>query len=102
MKVLWVHNVPSGVESAGQFIFTLADAMRAIGTPVDLYATGSLRSVTRLSAARRKLTALSREYDLVHAQIGTACAYAAARARCARIVSLRGTEMLGCDTGSIW
>jgi teichuronic acid biosynthesis glycosyltransferase TuaC len=102
MKILWVHNVPPDVESAGQFIFTLADSMREVGTAVDLFATGSLRSVTRLAAARRKVTKLSENYDLVHAQFGTACAYAVARSRCPRIVSLRGTEMLGCDTGSLW
>jgi teichuronic acid biosynthesis glycosyltransferase TuaC len=102
MRILWVHNVPPGLESAGQFIFTLADAMREVGTAVDLFSTGSLRSVMRLAAARRKVSKLSEDYDLVHAQFGTACAYAAARSRCPRIVSLRGTEMLGCDTGPLW
>jgi glycosyltransferase involved in cell wall biosynthesis len=102
MKILWVHNVPTNVESAGQWMFGLAAAVQQLGVQVDLHATGSLRGVARLAAARRQVTNLSKEYDLVHAQFGSACAVVASRAKCRRLVSLRGTDLLGCDTGSLW
>jgi glycosyltransferase involved in cell wall biosynthesis len=102
MKVLWVHNVPANNEGACQWIFGLARAVRDSGVAVDLYATGSLRSVPRLIAARRRVAELSRQYDLVHCQFGTACAMVAAGAKCRRLVSLRGTDLLGCDAGSAW
>jgi glycosyltransferase involved in cell wall biosynthesis len=102
MRVLWVHNSPPRVESACVFVFILAEEMRRQGVQVDLYSTGSLRSVVRLMAARREVTRLSRQYDIVHAQFGSACACVSAGALCHRIVTLRGTELLGCDTGPLW
>jgi len=102
MRILWVHNVPANVESAGQWMFSLAGAVQNLSVHVDLHATGSLRGVAKLAAARKRVTELSARYDLVHAQFGSACAVVASRAKCPRIVSLRGTDLLGCDTGSLW
>ncbi|QEG36648.1 glycosyltransferase [Bythopirellula goksoeyrii] len=102
MRVLWVHNTPAHIESACPFIFILADEMRSQGIHVDLYSTGSLRGFARLNSVRRDVTHRSHDYDLVHAQFGSACAHVSARTPCRRIVSLRGTDLLGCDTGSAW
>ena len=101
MRILWVHNVPTNIVSAGAFVFDLAEEVRRQGIHLDLYATGSLRSGCRLAAARCEITGLSRNYDIC-ARIGSACAHVTARAKCRKIVSRRGTDLLGCDTGSPW
>jgi glycosyltransferase involved in cell wall biosynthesis len=76
--------------------------MQRQGANVDLHATGSLRGVTRMAAARRRVREKSAAYDLAHAQFGSACAVVTASARCRRVLTLRGTDLLGCDTGSAW
>jgi glycosyltransferase involved in cell wall biosynthesis len=102
MRILWVHNFSDRVVSAGVFMFSLAGELRRIGVDLDLYNTGSLRSFTNLLAARHKVARMSSQYDLVHAQFGSACALVTSRAKCPKVLSLRGTDLLGCDTGSWW
>ena len=100
MRVLWVHNFRPDNVAAGTWMFALAEAARRAGVDVDLHATASLRGAGRLLSARQRVTELSVEYDIAHAQFGSACGAATAGAQCRRVMSLRGTEMMGCDTGS--
>ncbi len=100
MRVLWVHNFRSHRLNADAWMHALAAAMRRAGVEVDLHATGSLRGLGRLLAVRRRITQASADYDVAHAQFGSACGVVTAQARCPRVLSLRGTEMLGCDAGS--
>jgi len=102
MRVLWVHNIPERALATCRFVHQLATEMREQGVTLELHATGSLRGVRRLLAARRRVTEISRNYDLAHAQFGSACAIVTARAHCPRVLTLRGTELLGCDTGTVW
>lgn len=100
MRVLWVHNFRSQRLNADAWMHALAAAMGRAGVEVDLHATGSLRGLGRLLAARRRITELSAAYDVAHAQFGSACGVVTAQSRCPRVLSLRGTEMLGSDAGS--
>jgi glycosyltransferase involved in cell wall biosynthesis len=101
MRALWVHNFPHHIVSSGVFMYRLADEVRRTGVEVDLFDTGSLRGVRRLLAAQRAVARAARGYDVVHAQFGSASALVASAAPGRKVLSLRGTDLLGCDTGSL-
>ncbi|QDS99804.1 glycosyltransferase [Adhaeretor mobilis] len=101
MKVLWTHNYSPTCQSSGVFMFLLADAMKEVGVDVHLHYTGSLRNAWRLRRTTEEIAELSRKFDIAHAQFGSACSLVTSRAVCPKIVSLRGTDLLGSDTGGL-
>ena len=101
MRALWVHNFPPETVSSGIFMHLLAKQVREMGVSIDLHYTGPLKSISNLIAASKKVTELSRNFDIVHAQYGSACGYVSSFARVPKILTLRGTDLLGSDTGSI-
>ncbi|MGA2258804.1 MAG: glycosyltransferase [Thermoguttaceae bacterium] len=102
MRVLWVHNFPPDVVSSGVFMHILYEQMRSLGVDVTLHYTGNLRSPVRMLRAARQLRAVAGEYDLVHAQFGSACGLITSFTPGAKLVTLRGTDLRGMDFGSVW
>lgn len=102
MRVLWVHNFPRHVVSGGVFMHVLLEQMRRQGVAITLLDTGNLRGPGLMLRAAREVRAASRDFDLVHAQFGSACGLITAAAHGRKLLSLRGTDLLGCDTGSLW
>src|SRR5437773_1279161 len=93
MRVLWPHNFNPGIRNAGVFMFSAAEGLRALGVDVELEYLGNLRSPMNLLRARTWLRARAKEFDLVHAQYGSACALAAsAVTTCPKVVSIRGND----------
>lgn len=92
MKVLWTHNFSPDNPVAGNFMYILKKGMQEMNVEIDLEYLGNLRSPFELVAARRRVKKLSAQYDLVHAQFGSACAYASAECLVPNIVSLRGSD----------
>jgi len=74
--------------------------MQSRGVEIDLYYTGSLRGLGAMRAAIA-LRGLGRQYDLVHAQYGSVCSWATSWATCAKLVTLRGTDVFGIETGRL-
>ncbi len=101
MRVLWVHNFPPDIVSSGVFMYILCEQVRALGIDVTLHYTGNLRSPLRMVRAARQLRAVARQYDLVHAQFGSACGLIASFSPGAKLVSVRGTDLRGMDFGSM-
>jgi len=99
MRVLWVHNCPPDAVSSGVFVDILAEAVRAAGVEVVKHYTGNLRGVGRLVRAAKVVRSTSSPFDLVHAQFGSACGWVASFARGPKLLTLRGTDMLGMDAG---
>lgn len=74
-------------------MYTLAEGVRACGVDLTMMYLGNLRSPRGLFTARRKVIRLASQYDLVHAQYGSACAVATAGIRTVpTVVSLRGSD----------
>lgn len=93
MKVLWTHNFDPSIPNAGVFMFKAADGLRELGIDIECEYLGNLRSPVNIMKARRRLKIISREYDLVHAQYGSACALATAAVdSCPKVLSLRGSD----------
>ncbi|MEO8683026.1 MAG: glycosyltransferase, partial [Vicinamibacterales bacterium] len=93
LRVLWTHNFAQEKPNSLVFINPAAAAIRARGVALELEYLGNLRSVVELVAARRRVRALSREFDIVHAQYGSACALASEAAEgVPKVVSVRGND----------
>src|SRR5262245_59176753 len=92
VRVLWTHNCNPAALSSLVYVNTAADGLRARGTDPWPESLGNLRSIANLRRARARVRELSRDYDLVHAQYGSACAVATAAAGIPRVVSIRGND----------
>ncbi len=93
MLILWTHNFNPDELNAGVFMFTAAEAIRALGVDVKLEYLGNLRSVLSILKAQEHVKKISKDFDLVHAQYGSACAIATLKAKnCPKVLSLRGSD----------
>ena len=64
--------------NAGCFMHTAANGLRALGVDVHFEFLGNLRSPCNLLAARKRVRLRARDFDIVHAQYGSACAFVTA------------------------
>jgi teichuronic acid biosynthesis glycosyltransferase TuaC len=92
MRVLWTHNFDPD-KSKQVYLQTTAEGVRKRGVDPYLEYLGNLRSVRNLWRARRRVRELSKKFDIVHAQYGSACALATAGADgIPKVVSIRGND----------
>lgn len=99
MKCLWTHNFPPEVEVAGVWMFELGESMRSLGIDVGFCYLGDLRKPSDLIRAIGVVRRESRDVDIVHAQFGSACGYVTSFAATPKLVSFRGSDLLGCTWG---
>ncbi len=93
MRILWTHNFDPDKPNSQVYMNTAAAGVQARGVDLHLEYLGNLRSIPNLLRARRRVRALSRAFDLVHAQYGSACALATMAASCLpKILSIRGND----------
>ena len=78
MRVLWTHNFDPLKLNAGCFMHTAANGLRALGVDVQFEFLGNLRYPWNLLAARKRVRLRARDFDIVHAQYGSACAFVTA------------------------
>jgi teichuronic acid biosynthesis glycosyltransferase TuaC len=75
------------------FMHTTAAGLRARGVDLRLEYLGNLRSPAQILRARAHIRRLATEYDLVHAQFGSACALVtAAAAGVPKLLTIRGSD----------
>ena len=93
MHVLWTHNFDPGIQNSGVFVHTLAKGVRARGVDLQLEYLGNLRSIPALLRARKRVRNMARDFDVVHAQYGSACAMVtAAAADTPKVLTIRGSD----------
>lgn len=93
MRILWTHNFDPDNPAKGVFMRTAAEGLSARGIEVQLEYLGNLRSPAQLLRARTHVRSMASSFDLVHAQFGSACAWATSFAEGAhRLLSLRGSD----------
>jgi len=93
MRVLWTHNFNPAKLNAGVFMFTAAEGLKAIGVDVQLEYLGNLRSPLNIFEAQKHVKKISKDFDLVHAQYGSACAIVTSAVKhCPKVLSLRGSD----------
>jgi glycosyltransferase involved in cell wall biosynthesis len=92
MKILWTHNFDPAIKGSGSFMWVMVDGLRKQGMQIDVLNLGNLRSPWRIFQAILRVRAQSKNYDLVHAQFGSACSLVTMFANKPKIVSLRGSD----------
>jgi glycosyltransferase involved in cell wall biosynthesis len=92
MKALWVHNFNQDIKHSGTFMFDFAKKMRDLDVEIDLYYTGNLKSYSQFIKSQHELSNLSKKYDLLHSQFGSACALLTSTMTSPKILSLRGSD----------
>jgi glycosyltransferase involved in cell wall biosynthesis len=93
MRVLWTHNFNPAKSNRGTFMMIAAEGLRRRGIDLHLEYLGNLRSIRNLYHARERVRRLAAQFDIVHAQYGSACALATAAAkRVPKVVSIRGND----------
>jgi teichuronic acid biosynthesis glycosyltransferase TuaC len=97
MRCLWVHNFAPTAIASGQFMHILFDRMAELGADIAMHYTGSLRGIGKIASSTWRVRQLSRQFDIVHAQYGSATGYAVSFAAGRKMLSLRGTDLLGRD-----
>jgi glycosyltransferase involved in cell wall biosynthesis len=93
MRVLWTHNFDPEKPNSQVFMNIAASGLRARGIDLHCEYLGNLRSVRNLAAARRRLPGLGKEFDVVHAQYGSACGFATMTIQgVPKVLSVRGND----------
>ena len=92
MRVLWTHNFDPARPNAGCFMHTAAQGLAELGVDVRLEYLGNLRHPSTILAARRRVRGLAKDVDVVHAQYGSACAWATAGSDAPAVISIRGND----------
>lgn len=100
MRVLWTHNYPPDVTSSGVFMNVLYREMQSRGIQIEMRYLGKLRG-GRALLAPFVVRKLSRAFDIMHAQYGSLCGWASSWASCAKLLTLRGTDVFGIEHGSL-
>ena len=93
MRVLWTHNFDPAKPNSQVFMNIAARGLRARGVDLHCEYLGNLRSIVNLARARKHLRSLAADFDVVHAQYGSACALAtAAITGKPKVLSIRGND----------
>jgi teichuronic acid biosynthesis glycosyltransferase TuaC len=93
LRVLWTHNFDPAIPGKGSFMHATAAGLRARGVDLRLEYLGNLRSLAQVLRARAHVKRLALEYDLVHAQFGSACALATAAVKgVPKLLTIRGSD----------
>jgi hypothetical protein len=93
MRVLWTHNFDPAVLGKGSFVHLAAGGIRERGIDLHLEYLGNLRSPLQIVRARKRVRRLAQEFDLVHAQFGSACAFVTAAVEgIPKVLTLRGSD----------
>jgi glycosyltransferase involved in cell wall biosynthesis len=100
-RILWAHNFDPQHLNAGVFMGVLADAMAAEGMPITLHYMGNLRNPVKVVRAALHIRRMSDEFNIVHAQFGSACGLVVTAAGSRKVLSLRGSDLYRLKEGPL-
>jgi teichuronic acid biosynthesis glycosyltransferase TuaC len=92
IRVLWTHNFDPQVTNSGNFMYRLAADLKHLGFYIEFLYLGKLSRPLSLLRARRQVKQMSSNFDLVHVQFGSACAFASAASRVPALLTVRGSD----------
>jgi len=94
MRILWTHNFNiEANENNGVFMFNAAKKLQSLGLDLTLKYLGNLRSVTNIIRKQKYIKKIAKDFDLVHAQYGSACALVTSVIdSCPKVLTLRGSD----------
>lgn len=92
MKIVWIHSFDRKAnQNAGVFMFQLMDALKLRGIEIDELYTGKI-TLFNLFSKIRHFRALTKKYDIIHAQYGSGCGLLTSFLKGKKILTLRGSD----------
>lgn len=91
-RVLWTHNFDPAYPNSGVFMHVLAEAVRPGCAVVENQYLGNLRNPGNILRASRIVRDMAGNFDIVHAQFGSACGLASSAAEARKVLTLRGSD----------
>lgn len=88
-KILWTHNFPKGPGKGGGWMYNQYDFLK---DDVELFYMDGLRSPIGFIKHLVSLILISRKYEVVHAQYGSAVGFITSFAPGRKILSLKGSD----------
>ncbi|SNR66937.1 Glycosyltransferase involved in cell wall bisynthesis [Maribacter sedimenticola] len=88
-KILWIHNFEKGTGKGGGWMFNQYEFLQE---EVDIYYLKNLRNPISFLKHCLHLRKLSRNYDIVHAQYGSAVGFITSLLHGTKIISLKGSD----------
>lgn len=88
-RVLWVHNFPEDVSGGGNWMY---NQYHHLIDDVDLYYLNNLRNPFYFIYHLFNLSKVARNYDIVHAQYGSAVGFLTSLVSVKKILSLKGSD----------
>ncbi len=88
-KILWTHNFPKIPGGGGNWMY---NQYAYVQDDVDLYFMDGLRNPIKFLKHFFKLYKLSKEYDIVHAQYGSAVGFVSGFLPTKKVLSLKGSD----------
>jgi len=93
MRVLWPHNFDFSKLNSGIFMRNAAEGLKSLGVDIQMEYLGRLTSPWRIIKAREHLQKISKNFDLIHSQYGSACALTVSKIKGRpKILTLRGSD----------
>lgn len=92
MKVLWTHNFNPSMPGSGIFMHNMVNELKSFDLDIELKFLGALNSFERIFSAKEELRRYSRNFDLVHSQFGSSCAFVSTASEVPSLLSLRGSD----------
>ena len=88
-RVLWIHNFPKGVGHGGVWMY---NQYKFLSEEVELYYLDGMRNPFRFLKHMFRLIRLSRDYEIAHAQYGSAVGFITGLMSCKKVLSLKGSD----------
>ncbi len=88
-RILWTHNFPKIPGGGGVWMYNQYEFVK---DKVDLYYMNDLRNPIWFILHLFRLRRISKKYEIVHAQYGSAVGFLTSFAKAIRIVSLKGSD----------
>ena len=88
-RILWIHNFEKGTGKGGGWMFNQYEFIKQ---EADIYFLNNLRNPISFVKHCLHLRKLSKNYDIVHAQYGSAVGFITSLLHGTRIISLKGSD----------
>ncbi len=92
MKIAWVSSFSPDSIGVNVFLKPLAEELKNLGFELDLFNVGDLYSYRKFLSAHKSLSSVAGEYDLIHSQWGSGCAFLTSTIPGKKILTLRGSD----------
>ncbi len=95
IRVAWVHSFKPSIIGSGSFMHELHASLSKTDIKPVMIGLGNLSSPLRIPFAFRQLKYETHDFDIIHAQYGSACGFLVSYLEKPKLLTLRGSDWYG-------